>query len=79
MDAPRIAEHLRVGAELGRKCEDRSGDLLRRGRCDDRSRLRRLGVPYSEAEVAASTAAVKGKTEMDALVAYLQSLGTHVK
>jgi cytochrome c oxidase cbb3-type subunit II len=41
--------------------------------------LRRLGVPYSEAEVAASAAAVQGKTEMDALIAYLQSLGRHVK
>ncbi|HKW82949.1 MAG TPA: cytochrome-c oxidase, cbb3-type subunit II [Burkholderiaceae bacterium] len=41
--------------------------------------LRRLGVPYSDAEIAASAAAVKGKTEMDAVVAYLQSLGTHVK
>ncbi|HEX6704824.1 MAG TPA: cytochrome-c oxidase, cbb3-type subunit II [Albitalea sp.] len=41
--------------------------------------LRRLGVPYSEADVAKSADAVKGKTEMDAIVAYLQSLGTHVK
>ena len=41
--------------------------------------LKRLGVPYSDAEVTASAEAVKGKTEMDALVAYLQSLGTHVK
>ena len=41
--------------------------------------MQRLGVPYSDAEVAASAEAVKGKTEMDAVVAYLQSLGTHVK
>ena len=41
--------------------------------------MKRLGVPYSDVEVAASADAVKGKTEMDALVAYLQSLGTHVK
>jgi len=41
--------------------------------------MKRLGVPYSDADVAASVEAVKGKTEMDALVAYLQSLGTHVK
>ena len=41
--------------------------------------LQKLGVPYTEAEIAASAEAVKGKTEMDALVAYLQSLGTHVK
>ena len=41
--------------------------------------MKRLGVPYTDAEVAASADAVKGKTELDALVAYLQSLGTHVK
>ncbi len=37
--------------------------------------LRALGVPYTDAEIAASAAAVDGKTEMDALVAYLQGLG----
>jgi len=41
--------------------------------------LRRLGVPYSDADVAAAPAAVQGKTELDALVAYLQGLGTAVK
>ena len=41
--------------------------------------LKRLGVPYSEADIAGSADAVKGKSEMDAIVAYLQSLGTHVK
>ena len=41
--------------------------------------LRRLGVPYTDAEIAASAEAVKGKNEMDALVAYLQSMGRHVK
>jgi cytochrome c oxidase cbb3-type subunit 2 len=29
--------------------------------------MQRLGVPYTDAEVAASAEAVKGKTEMDAL------------
>jgi cytochrome c oxidase cbb3-type subunit II len=38
--------------------------------------LRRLGVPYSEAEVGAAAEAVKGKTELEALIAYLQVLGT---
>jgi cytochrome c oxidase cbb3-type subunit 2 len=37
--------------------------------------LRKLGDPYSDADIAAAPAAVKGKTEMDALVAYLQGLG----
>jgi cytochrome c oxidase cbb3-type subunit 2 len=41
--------------------------------------LRRLGVPYSDADVAAAPAAVQGKTELDALIAYLQGLGTAVK
>ena len=41
--------------------------------------MQRLGVPYSDAEIAASAEAVRGKTEMDAIVAYLQSLGRHVK
>jgi cytochrome c oxidase cbb3-type subunit 2 len=37
--------------------------------------LRRLGDPYSDADIAAAPKAVKGKTEMDALIAYLQGLG----
>src|SRR5262245_53033761 len=41
--------------------------------------LQRLGVPYSDADVTGAAEAVKGKTEMDAIVAYLQSLGRHVK
>jgi cytochrome c oxidase cbb3-type subunit 2 len=41
--------------------------------------LRRLGVPYSDAEVAGAAQAVQGKTELNALVSYLQVLGTHVK
>jgi cytochrome c oxidase cbb3-type subunit 2 len=38
--------------------------------------LRRLGVPYSDNDVAGASEAVKGKSELDALVAYLQVLGT---
>ena len=41
--------------------------------------LRRLGAPYSDAEVAAASEAVKGQTELDAMVAYLQVLGTTLK
>ncbi|CAG0946293.1 cytochrome c oxidase cbb3-type subunit II [Gammaproteobacteria bacterium] len=37
--------------------------------------LRRLGDPYSDADIAGAAAAVEGRTEMDALVAYLQGLG----
>ena len=38
--------------------------------------LRLVGVPYTDAEIAAAAAEVKGRTEQDALVAYLQVLGT---
>jgi cytochrome c oxidase cbb3-type subunit 2 len=41
--------------------------------------LKLLGVPYTDEEVASSRKALEGKTEMDALVAYLQGLGTAVK
>ena len=41
--------------------------------------MRVLGVPYTEAEVKESSQAVAGKTELDALVAYLQVLGIHNK
>ncbi|MGY8525209.1 cytochrome-c oxidase, cbb3-type subunit II [Paracidovorax citrulli] len=37
--------------------------------------LRQLGVPYTDAEIAQAGASLKGKTEEDALVAYLQGLG----
>ncbi|GAB4397135.1 MAG: cytochrome-c oxidase, cbb3-type subunit II [Rhodoferax sp.] len=38
--------------------------------------LRKVGVPYTDADIAGAVAEVKGKTEMDAIVAYLQVLGT---
>ena len=38
--------------------------------------MRILGVPYTDEDIAGATAAVQGKTELDALVAYLQNLGT---
>ena len=34
-----------------------------------------LGDPYTDADIAAAPGAVAGKTELDALVAYLQGLG----
>ena len=45
-------------------------DLTRRLRA-----LRRLGVPYSDEEIAAAAQSVKGRTEMEAVIAYLQGLG----
>ncbi|MET3496600.1 cytochrome-c oxidase, cbb3-type subunit II [Variovorax boronicumulans] len=41
--------------------------------------LRTVGVPYSDEEIAGATKAVDGKTEMEATVAYLQSLGLALK
>ncbi len=41
--------------------------------------LRRVGVPYSDEQIATASTEVTGKTEADALVAYLQILGTSVK
>jgi cytochrome c oxidase cbb3-type subunit 2 len=39
--------------------------------------LKFLGDPYSDEEIAGAAAAVEGKTEMDAIIAYLQELGTN--
>ena len=41
--------------------------------------LRRLSVPYTDEEIAVAPASLAGKTEQDALVAYLQGLGIHIK
>ena len=41
--------------------------------------LRAVGVPYSDAEITAAPAQLEGKTEMDAVIAYLQSLGRALK
>jgi cytochrome c oxidase cbb3-type subunit 2 len=41
--------------------------------------LARVGVPYGDADIAGAPDVVKGKTEMDALIAYLQGLGTTIK
>ncbi|WIV96231.1 cytochrome-c oxidase, cbb3-type subunit II [Kinneretia aquatilis] len=41
--------------------------------------LRTVGVPYTDAEIAGAADEVKGKTEMEAVIAYLQVLGTALK
>ncbi|MGE8400710.1 MAG: cytochrome-c oxidase, cbb3-type subunit II [Delftia tsuruhatensis] len=43
------------------------------------SALRKVGVPYSDEEISGAAEQVKGKTEMDAVIAYLQVLGRSVK
>jgi cytochrome c oxidase cbb3-type subunit 2 len=45
----------------------------------DMEALRKVGVPYTDADIAGAAAAVEGKTELDALVAYLQGLGINAK
>ena len=41
--------------------------------------LRAVGVPYTDEDIAGAADAVRGKTEIEALVAYLQQLGTLLK
>jgi cytochrome c oxidase cbb3-type subunit 2 len=41
--------------------------------------LRAVGVPYTDAEIAGAKKAIEGKTELDALIAYLQGMGTALK
>jgi cytochrome c oxidase cbb3-type subunit 2 len=41
--------------------------------------MQTLGVPYSDEEIAAAAGLVDGKTEMQALIAYLQGLGTAIR
>jgi cytochrome c oxidase cbb3-type subunit II len=43
------------------------------------SALRSVGVPYTDDDIAGAKQAVQGVTEMDAVVAYLQQLGTLLK
>ena len=40
---------------------------------------RRVGVPYADQDIAGARAELKDKTELDALIAYLQVLGTALK
>ena len=47
--------------------ETRTGDKM--------NALRRVGVPYTDEEIAGAAEAVAGKTEIEALIAYLQGLG----
>ena len=43
------------------------------------SAMKTLGVPYTDADIAGAEAAVQGKTELEALIAYLQNLGIVMK
>jgi cytochrome c oxidase cbb3-type subunit 2 len=41
--------------------------------------LRRVGVPYTDEDIAGAAEAVKGRSEMEAMIAYLQGLGTSIR
>jgi len=41
--------------------------------------LRKVGVPYTDKEIAEAKAQVEGKSELDALITYLQGLGLALK
>lgn len=41
--------------------------------------LRTLGAPYTDQEITNAASEIEGKTEMDAIIAYLQGLGTAIK
>jgi len=43
------------------------------------SALRKVGVPYTDEQIANAAAEVEGKTELDAIIAYMQVLGIHLK
>ncbi len=60
---PWLQENMLTGAEIQKKMEV----------------LKLLGAPYTDEEIAAAPASLEGKTEMDAMIAYLQGLGTAIK
>jgi cytochrome c oxidase cbb3-type subunit 2 len=41
--------------------------------------LRMVGVPYSDEEIAGAKAKLEGKSELDAVIAYLQGMGLELK
>ena len=49
------------------------------GTPDKMRALRKIGVPYTDEDIVGAEDAVRGKTDLDALVAYLQGLGTASK
>ena len=57
---------------LAERAANASADIEARLRA-----LRRLGTPYADDVIEAAPKALEGKTELDAMIAYLQSLGRH--
>ena len=56
---------------LGERAANAGGDIMQRLRA-----LQTLGHPYSDEDIAAAPASLEGLLELDAVVAYLQMLGT---
>lgn len=56
-----------------------SNDLTGKYTAKKMETLRTLGVPYTDEDIAGAAVAVQGKKEIDALVAYLQQLGTLIQ
>jgi cytochrome c oxidase cbb3-type subunit 2 len=56
---------------LATNAADRRGDIEARMRT-----LQKLGHPYSDDDISGAAAQLEGRTEMDAIIAYLQVLGT---
>jgi len=59
---------------VAEQAADAQGDIELRMRA-----LRKLGHPYTGEEIAGAAAALDGKSELDALIAYLQVLGTFLR
>ena len=57
---------------LAERAANSDGDIEARLRA-----LRRLGTPYTDEVIEAAPKSLEGKTELDAMIAYLQSLGRH--
>ena len=74
--AGRVAHHVR-----GHNAQSVGIELVNTGRFPDwyGSRHQAMDEPYTDAQIAASADEVKGKTEMDALIAYLQVMGRALK
>ncbi len=49
------------------------------GAPDKMRALRKVGVPYTDEEIAGASGKLEGKTEMDVLIAYLQGMGLELK
>jgi len=45
---------------------------------DKMKTLKTLGVPYTDEDIAGAAEQLKGKTEMDAIIAYMQNLGSTI-